>query len=380
MSKLGDYVSIKASKKKLSGEKFWLLNLDVVEQQTGTVLEYNYVSSEDLNGSIIQFDTNCVLYSKLRPNLNKVVLPQMDGFATSEMLPLRPATSVLSREYLTEFLRSENFVNWAVSKTAGAKMPRLGTKELLSKEISVPSMAAQKHIVSLFEEVAHLIVLRKQQIIELDKLVKSRFIELFGDPVVNPKSWETAPLSALIINANNGMARRGKDADGSIVLRLVELQNGFIDYSAPNRICLNETEKKRYELVDNDFLFARVNGNPDYVGRCAVFKSIDEPVFHNDHIIRVHFDEAKINGCFMSVLLNSDYGKRQMREQIKTSAGQYTISQDGIGAIIAILPPLELQNQFAAFVEQTDKSKLAIQQSITELEKLKKSLMQKYFG
>ena len=203
---------------------------------------------------------------------------------------------------------------------------------------------------------------------------------MFGDPVVNPKSWETVPLSALIINANNGMSRRGKDADGSIVLRLVELQNGFIDYSAPNRICLNDTEKKRYELVDNDFLFARVNGNPDYVGRCAVFKSIGEPVFHNDHIIRVHFDETKINGCFTSVLLNSDYGKRQMREQIKTSAGQYTISQDGIGAIMAILPPLELQEQFAAFVEQTDKSKVAVQKALDEAQLLFDSLMQKYFG
>ena len=82
----------------------------------------------------------------------------------------------------------------------------------------------------------------------------------------------------------------------------------------------------------------------------------------------------------LRVLLNSDYGKRQMREQIKTSAGQYTISQDGIGAIMAILPPLELQKQFAIFVEQTDKSKLAIQESLAELETLKKALMQKYFG
>ena len=94
----------------------------------------------------------------------------------------------------------------------------------------------------------------------------------------------------------------------------------------------------------------------------------------------VNFDETKLNGCFTSVLLNSDYGKRQMREQIKTSAGQYTISQDGIGAIMAILPPMELQNQFATFVEQTDKSKLAIQQSLDKLELLKKSLMQEYFG
>ena len=265
-----------------------------------------------------------------------------------------------------------------------AKIPDTGYNRHFKwlKEINIPlyDEETQNNIVKELEKVTNLIDKRKKQLEKLDELVKSRFIEMFGDPVVNPKSWETAPLSTLIINANNGMARRGKDEDGSIVLRLVELQNGFIDYSTPNRICLNETEKKRYELVDNDFLFARVNGNPDYVGRCAVFKSIDEPVFHNDHIIRVHFDETKINGFFMSVLLNSDYGKRQMREQIKTSAGQYTISQDGIGAIMAILPPLELQEQFAAFVEQTDKSKFEIKQSLEKLELLKKALMQKYFG
>ena len=277
--------------------------------------------------------------------------------------------------YLYYYLLNRG-LNDAITGTA---QPQIVRQSLQKVVIKYPELEVQHQIVNRLNQVANLINKRKKQLEKLDELVKSRFVEMFGDPVVNPKSWETAPLSTLIINANNGMARRGKDEDGSIVLRLVELQNGFIDYSTPNRICLNETEKKRYELVDNDFLFARVNGNPDYVGRCAVFKSIDEPVFHNDHIIRVHFDETKINGFFMSVLLNSDYGKRQMREQIKTSAGQYTISQDGIGAIMAILPPLELQEQFAAFVEQLDKSKFEIKQSLEKLELLKKALMQKYF-
>ncbi|MBR4420828.1 MAG: restriction endonuclease subunit S [Clostridia bacterium] len=271
-------------------------------------------------------------------------------------------------------------MDWSEGSNKAVLGLTLNKATLSQKYISIPSLEEQKAIAGKLDKVSGLIEKRKTQLEKLDLLIKSRFIELFGDPVVNPKFWETVPLSSLTINANNGMARRGKDEDGNIVLRLVELQNGFIDYSAPNRISLNETEKKRYELVDNDFLFARVNGNPDYVGRCAVFKSIEEPVFHNDHIIRVHFDETKINGCFMSVLLNSDYGKRQMREQIKTSAGQYTISQDGIGAIMAILPPLELQKQFAAFVEQTDKSKFEIQKSLEKLEILKKSLMQQYFG
>ena len=282
--------------------------------------------------------------------------------------------------YVGHYFQSPKYRNKISELAGGANINNIRNEHIDELDIVVPNTDEQERISIELNKICYLISLRKQQLSKLDELVKSRFIEMFGDPVVNPKSWDTASLSALIVNANNGMARRGKDADGSIVLRLVELQNGFIDYTAPNRICLNDTEKKRYALVDNDFLFARVNGNPDYVGRCAVFKSIDEPVFHNDHIIRVHFDEAKINGCFMSVLLNSDYGKRQMREQIKTSAGQYTISQDGIGAIMAILPSLELQNQFATFVEQTDKSKLAIQQSLEKLETLKKALMQKYFG
>ena len=139
MARLGDVLKIEASSKQVVGDRFWLLNLDMVEQQTGNVISYNYVGKDALNGSIIQFDTDCVLYSKLRPNLNKVVIPNQNGFATSEMLPLRPDIKVLTREYLTAFLRSDSFVTWAVSKTAGAKMPRLGSKELFDKEIPLPT-------------------------------------------------------------------------------------------------------------------------------------------------------------------------------------------------------------------------------------------------
>ncbi len=214
----------------------------------------------------------------------------------------------------------------------------------------------------------------------LDVLIKSRFVEMFGEPDENPFDWEKMSLTEIVENANNGMARRGNDEDGNIVLRLVELQDGYIDYSSPNRIMLNENEKKRYLLNENDFLFARVNGNPDNVGRCAVFHDIGEDVYHNDHIIRVHFNIKLLEGTFASFLLNSEYGKRQLKKQIKTSAGQYTISQEGIGAINTILPPLELQNQFADFVKQVDKSKFEIQKSLDKLQLLFDSLMQEYFG
>lgn len=283
-----------------------------------------------------------------------------------------------TQKYLWYLLKAKK--NELLSKGTGSTFKAISKNILSEMEFNIPPVREQELCTKVLDVVFCLIRLKKEQLDKLDLLVKSRFVEMFGDPKSNPKGWNKKTLSEIITKANNGMARRGNDESGSIVLRLVELQGGFIDYSKPNRIILTEKEQEKYLLQENDILFARVNGNPLNVGRCAVFHTIDEAVYHNDHIIRVHFDDSLINGVFASNILNSEYGKDQLKNKIKTSAGQYTISQDGIGAIESIMPPIELQNQFADFAEQVDKSKLAIQQSLDELETLKKSLMQQYFG
>lgn len=180
---------------------------------------------------------------------------------------------------------------------------------------------------------------------------------MFGDPETNPQRWQETKLKSLILKGNNGLSRRGCDSNGDIVLRLVELQKNFIDYSQPNRITLSPEEKERYALQDHDFLFARVNGNPDNVGRGAEFSALSEPVYFNDHIIRVHFRDDLLDSCFFGYLVNSDYGRKKLRAQIKTSAGQYTISQQGISEFPLYLPPLNLQKSFRHMVERIDKSK-----------------------
>ena len=233
---------------------------------------------------------------------------------------------------------------------------RVWISEYSKFKIENHSIAEQNNIVKDLDAVATAINNAKQRLNVLDDLVKSRFIEMFGDPEINPNNWEKVVLSEIITTINNGMTRRGNDEDGNIVLRLVELQEGHIDYSGVNRIKLKETEKTKYLLKDNDFLFARVNGNPDYVGRCAVFIEKDEPIYHNDHIIRVHCKDDSFKGVFGSYLFNSDYGKSQIRQYISTSAGQFTINQNGIRSVIVILPPIELQNEFADFVKLIDKS------------------------
>ncbi|WP_296880499.1 restriction endonuclease subunit S [Thomasclavelia sp.] len=262
----------------------------------------------------------------------------------------------------------------------GATRQKLTQSTLRKMKIPYIDIDTQIEIVKKIKLAQKVLDSKNKEILLLDELIKARFVEMFGEPILNDKGWDKNNLSNLIEKANNGLARRGKDKNGEIVLRLVELQSGFIDYSNPNRIILNEKEKNKYLLKENDFLFARVNGNPENVGRCAVFREINEPVYHNDHIIRIHFKNGIFDGTYLCHLLNSSFGKRQIEKQIKTSAGQYTISQEGIGAIVAIIPPIELQNRFAGFVHQVDKSRLEIQKSLEKTQELFDSLMQKYFG
>lgn len=338
-----------------------------------------YITQAGLDGSSAKMLSKGTILYTIFATLGEVGILDIDACTNQAIAGISiRESSEIQPDYLYYYLKSKkSYVN-GIGR--GVAQNNINMSILRDYRVPLPKIEQQNEIVSVLDRASSVMSLHQKQLSVLDTLIKARFVEMFGDPETNPKKWKKKPLAEVITAANNGMARRGNDVDGDIVMRLVELQDGYIDYSNPNRIVLTEAEKKRYLLKDKDFLFARVNGNPENVGRCAVFYDIGEPVFHNDHIIRVHFDEKDLDGSFASALLNSEYGKRQLKNQIKTSAGQYTVSQDGIGAIVAILPPLELQQQFSALVAQVDKSKAVVQKALDKAQLLFDSLMQKYFG
>ena len=385
MAKLGEVCKVSPSTKNIERQGAWLLNLDMVEQQTGRVIEYKYVGEDDLNGSIIQFDTENVLYSKLRPNLNKVVLPQKDGFSTSELLPLRPDASVLNRDYLAVFLRSDSFVTWAVSKTAGAKMPRLGTKDLMNAEIPVPTIEQQKTIAEKFKKLEQLISLRKQQLAKLDALVKARFVEMFGDPDQNPKGWPLVSITEIIRDkASNGFFAK-RDAykdDGNVqILGVSNVVNRMYSNTKElPRTNATQAEKEKYSVKYGDMLFCRSSLVADGIGKASIVAKGTFPnVLFECHVIRLSLDLQKCVPEFVQVLSTTPFFRRQIIAQSKT-ATMTTIGQDGILKSSVVLPPIDLQNQFAAFVERVDQQKQTVQQSLEKLELMKKALMQEYFG
>jgi type I restriction enzyme S subunit len=132
-------------------EKIWLLNLDKVESNTGRLLDKEMCNYSEVGNSTSWFDGSHVLYSKLRPYLNKVVLPTAKGLATTELVPLKPNSELLTREYLTCLLRSDCFVNWANGKVAGAKMPRLSMAELRAFELPLPPLELQSNFSKIYK-------------------------------------------------------------------------------------------------------------------------------------------------------------------------------------------------------------------------------------
>jgi type I restriction enzyme S subunit len=263
--------------------------------------------------------------------------------------------------------------------THGATMRHIIKSDFEQIIIPYPRLEIQVKISKVLNYLDQNIINYKNILIKLELLIKSRFVELFGDIELNEKKWKKIRFGELINSANNGLSRRGNDQDGNIVLRLIELQENFINYSGPNRILLTDDEKKRYRLLAGDLLFARVNGNPQNVGRCATFCECEEQVSHNDHIIRTSCDKSQLDSVFAAYLFNSEYGKNRISKKIKTSAGQYTINQEGLKSIDIILPPIGIQYSFAELVKQINKLKSDVQKSIDETQLLMDSLMQEYF-
>ena len=258
-------------------------------------------------------------------------------------------------------------------KTPFVTVKHLSAKELNKIVVPVPTINEQKAIANSLQKIDDIISLRKQQLAKLDELVKARFVELFGDPQTNPNGYEQAKLSD-IATYFNGLTYKPENVAeaGTIVLRSSNIQNSQLDFDDTVRV--DCTVKEKLMVQENDILMCSRNGSARLVGKVALIKGIKEPMTF---------------GAFMMIIRSRYYSYLMtyfrmdaFRHQIKTGATT-TINQITgrmLDEVIIPLPPMELVEQFAAFVEQTDKSKSAIQQSLDKLETLKKALMQKYFG
>ena len=286
--------------------------------------------------------------------------------------------SVLNKSFLFSMLDSDYFENKCIESSKGVAQKNMSTEWLKEYDIHLFSMEEQLRISNELDTINNLISLRKQQLSKLDELVKSRFVELFGDPIANQFGWDITNIGAIVTEARYGTSRPAVENGKYPYLRMNNLTfDGHLDLKDLKRIDIPEEEIEKCIVRKGDVLFNRTN-SVELVGKTCVF-DLDEEMVIAGYIIRVRLGQEMIPTVF-SAFMNSQPIKELLRGMAKGAVNQANINAQELQSIRIYLPPIDLQEQFAAFVEQINKSKFEIQKSLEKLEILKKSLMQQYFG
>ena len=273
----------------------------------------------------------------------------------------------IDSKYLYFFLSSKT--DYLNSLGRGATFKEVSKIIVENIEIPLPEIAEQKAIATCFEKLMLLIKMRKAELGELDKLVKSRFIELFGDPVINPKGFPCYTVGEVIdFQGGSQPDKKFFEYEASPDnIRLIQIR----DYKSDKYITyIPKTMAKRFCTAD-DIMIGRY-GPPIF----QILKGIEGSF----NVALMKATPKMGNREFIRQFLKQDCLLEYLEGLSKRTAGQDGIQMDKLKAYPFPYPPMEMQEQFAAFVEQTDKSKLAVQKGLQELEILKKSLMQQYFG
>lgn len=309
---------------------------------------------------------------------------KIDGCIHDGWLVLRDNGGVFDKRFLYYYLSSPSTYQKFKNMAVGGVVNNLNSDMVRGVTVPIPKMEEQIEIVQTLDNVSNLIFLRKQQLAKLDELVKARFIELFGDPERNPKKWPVVSITEIIRGkVSNGFFAK-RDAyrnDGNVqVLGVANIVNRmYSNIEGLPRTNATQAEKEKYRVKYGDMLFCRSSLVAEGIGKASIVpQDTPQNVLFECHVIRLPLDQQKCVPEFVQALSTTPYFRKQIIAQSKT-ATMTTIGQDGILKAAIILPPVELQQEFLRFVEQTDKSKVAIQKALDEAQLLFDSLMQKYF-
>lgn len=264
-------------------------------------------------------------------------------------------------------------------KTPFVTVKHLSAKELNKIEVPLPPIDEQRRIAAVLDKAAALIDLRKQQLAELDELVKARFVEMFGDPVSNPKGWKMVELGELTsVGSSKRIFEKEYVPEGVPFYRTKEI----VELSKGNSI---STElfitKERFEEIKEQYAAPKAGDLLiSAVGTIGVIWIVDgknDFYFKDGNLIRVDASD-KFNSIYMKNLLENLIA--EYKKQISSGTAYAALTISGVTKMKVYDVPMEHQNQFSDFVKQLDKSKAVVQKSLDEARLLFDSLMQKYFG
>ncbi len=336
-----------------------------------------YITNEGLENSAAKLmPPETVLIALTGATTGKTGLLKFKACANQSVTGILPNNSFVPK-YLFYYLQSCR--DKILSDSYGGAQKHISQSYVKNIVVDLPDIMTQQMLANTLDSIVRLISKRKQQLTALDDLVKSRFIEMFGDPVENPHGWLTKGLTELG-SCKNGMNFGAKDIGvtiQSVGVGDIKDYDNIEDIESLTTVSLNEMPSEEYMLKDGDLVFVRSNGNKNLVGRCVAVYPHETPVTFSGFCIRFRKENSDVLIDYLLRYLKMPQVRAKMAGR---GANIQNLNQKILAALQVPVPPIELQKEYVEFVAQADKSKFAAQKGLQELEVLKKSLMQQCFG
>ena len=363
MARLGDYVRIRTGK------------LDANASSDDGAYPFFTCAAEPLRIDNYSYDCECVLVAG-NGDLNvKYYNGKFDAYQRTYIIESLNK-DVLSVPYLFCFL--DKYIETLRKESIGGVIKYIKLGNLTEANIPILPLAQQEAVVHICNETNQLIALRKQQLAKLDELVKARFVEMFGDVIRNDKGWPQRVFSEVATSRLGKMldAKQQTGKHSYPYLANFNVQWFRFELKNLNQMDFDEDDQIEFSLQEGDLLVCE-GGE---IGRCAVWHNEIQPCFFQKALHRVRCDRSVILPDYLAwwFKYNCEHGGFSAIEGAKATIAHLPGAK--LKSLIVTVPSVSIQEEFVSFVSQTDKSKLAVQQSIDQLETLKKSLMQKYFG
>ena len=360
----------------ISGTKF--VGLENIETG-GEFANVRHVLNGELASSKFAFTDKHVLYGKLRPYLAKIARPTFSGICSTDILPILPGAN-LDRDYLSQFLRQPSMIDLANSRATGANLPRLSPKVLAEFSIPLPPIAEQKRIAAILDKAEELRSLRRKALAELDAIVQSIFLEMFGDPLKNPNNFPIRKLRELcshVIDCPHSTPIYASEITPYACVRSSDIQNSELTFSDTKYIKLEEYKKRIERGVpqQGDVVYCREGAR---FGNAALITDDTPPICLGQRMMLFRPEVRKARGEFIWGYLSSPIAYHQALREVGGSASPHINIRD-ITAFQIPVPPLDRQCEFAQRISAIKKLKHIQRESLAQLDALFASLQHRAF-
>lgn len=349
-----------------------MLQIRDFTQSEKVVPEYVKISKST---KICQADD--ILIARYGASIGKI-LTGLSGAYNVAIMRAIPDTHMLQKKYLYYYLKSPYFQTAILNVGSRAAQAGFNKEDLSKLEIKCPLLSEQDSIIDILQKVESIIGKRKKELIFLDELVKARFVEMFGDVINNTKRWKIYLFSEITISRLGKMLDKKSQTGKSKLPYLANFNVQWFQFKLDNlnMMDFNEKEQIEFSLEDDDLLVCE-GGE---IGRCAIWHNEITPCYFQKALHRVRCNKSIIIPIYLAWWFKFNCDNNGFSEIEGAKATIAHLPGAKLKKLPISVPPLTLQNQFADFVKQIDKSKSILQQELDKAQMLFDSLMQEYFG